>query len=161
MAEKFYEMTLAGVNKLKEELDHRKVQTRSEVAERIKVALSFGDLSENSEYDDAKQVQAENEARISEIEELLKNVHVIDEDDISTSTVTVGVTVTLKEEASGESTEYHLVSHQEEDVLSNKISTSSPVGQALLGKKRNSVITVITPVGTVKYKLTKIGKPTA
>ncbi len=159
MADKSFEMTLSGVNRLKEELDLRKVTTRQEVAERIKIALSFGDLSENSEYDDAKQVQAENEARIAEIEDLLKNVKVIDEEDISTSTVSVGSSVTLKDEATGETVVYLLVSPQEEDVLENKISTASPMGQAISGKKKGAAITVHAPGGTTKYKLTKIGKP--
>ncbi len=158
MSDKSFEMTLAGVNRLKEELDLRKVTTRQEVAERIKVALSFGDLSENSEYDDAKQVQAENEARIAEIEDLLKNVRVIDDEDISTSTVSVGSSVTLKDEESGESVVYTLVSPQEEDILENKISTASPMGQAIVGKKKGASITVIAPGGAGKYKLTKIGK---
>lgn len=158
MSDKSFEMTLAGVNRLKEELDLRKVTTRQEVAERIKVALSFGDLSENSEYDDAKQVQAENEARIAEIEDLLKNVRVIDDEDISTSTVSVGSSVTLKDEGSGESVVYTLVSPQEEDILENKISTASPMGQAIVGKKKGASITVIAPGGASKYKLTKIGK---
>lgn len=158
MSDKSFEMTLAGVNRLKEELDLRKVTTRQEVAERIKVALSFGDLSENSEYDDAKQVQAENEARIAEIEDLLKNVRVIDDEDISTSTVSVGSSVTLKDEESGESVVYTLVSPQEEDILENKISTASPMGQAIVGKKKGASITVIAPGGASKYKLTRIGK---
>lgn len=158
MSEQLYEMTLEGVNRLNEELDRRKVTDRNEIAERIKVALSFGDLSENSEYDDAKQAQAENEARIAEIEELLKNVRVIDEDEISTSAVTVGSLVTLKEDATGESETYMLVSPQEEDILENKISTASPVGQAIVGKKRNQVVTVTTSSGQFKYKITKIAK---
>lgn len=161
MIDRTFEMTLAGVNRLKEELDFRKVTKRQEVAERIKVALSFGDLSENSEYDDAKQVQAENEARIAEIEDLMKNVRVIDEEDISTTTVSVGSSVTLKNEATGTSVVYLLVSPQEEDILDNKISTASPVGQAMLGKKKGAVISVNSPGGTNKYKLTKIGKPKA
>ncbi len=161
MADKTFEMTLADVNRLKEELDMRKVTKRQEVAERIKVALSFGDLSENSEYDDAKQVQAENEARIAEIEELLKNVKVIDEEDISTTTVAVGSSITLKDEETGESVSYILVSPQEEDILDGKISTASPVGQAVMGKKRNATIRVTSPSGIFKYKLTKIAKPKA
>lgn len=161
MADKTFEMTLAGVNRLKEELDMRKVTKRQEVAERIKVALSFGDLSENSEYDDAKQVQAENEARIAEIEELLRNVKVIDEEDISTTTVSVGSAITLKDEETGENVSYLLVSPQEEDLLDGKISTASPFGQAVMGKKRNAVISVTSPSGIFKYKLTKIAKPKA
>lgn len=93
MAEQYYDMTLAGVTALKEELEHRKVTMRMEISERIKVALSFGDLSENSEYDDAKMEQGENEARIAEIEATLKNARVIDEKDISKTQVTLGSSV--------------------------------------------------------------------
>ncbi len=155
---KAFEMTLEGVNRLNQELDERKVEKRTEIAERIKVALSFGDLSENSEYDDAKQAQAENEARITEIEELLKHVRILDEDEISTSVVTVGSLVTLKEDSSGSQEVYTLVNPQEEDILENKISTDSPVGAAILGKKRNQVVRVTTPAGQYKYKIMKIAK---
>lgn len=153
-----YEMTLEGVNRLNEELDERKLTLRPEIAERIKVALSFGDLSENSEFDDAKREQAENEARIIELEKLLLNVHIIDDEDISTSTVTVGSLVTLKDSADGHSEQYMLVSPQEEDILENKVSTASPIGQAILDKKRNQVVTITTPAGQFKYKITKIAK---
>lgn len=156
MADKSFEMTLEGVNRLNQELDQRKVEQRTEIAERIKVALSFGDLSENSEYDEAKQAQAENEARIAELEDLLKNVRVIDDEDISTSVVTVGSKVMLKSDEGSET--YTLVSPQEEDILENKISTDSPVGRAILGKRRNQVVTVTTPAGQFKYKVTKISK---
>ena len=114
MAEQVYELTLSGVNRLKDELDHRKVNLRTDIAERIKVALSFGDLSENSEYDDAKQAQAENEARILEIEGILKNARVIDDEDISKTNVTIGCMVTLLDSESGETSVYTVVSPKEE-----------------------------------------------
>lgn len=152
------EMTLDGYNRLKEELENRKIVVRAEVAERIKVALSFGDLSENSEYDDAKQAQGENETRIIELEGILKKVRVIDEDEISRTQISLGSSFVLRDEALGEDTEYTLVSAKEEDIFENKISTDSPVGQAVLGKKRGQVIHVKTPIGQLKYKIVKIGK---
>ena len=152
------EMTLEGFNHLKEELEHRKIVVRSEVAERIKVALSFGDLSENSEYDDAKQAQAENEGRIMEIEAILKNVRVIDNDEISKTNVTLGSAFVLRDEATGEETQYTIVGAKEENIFENKISSDSPVGQQVLGKKKGSVISVKAPIGQLKYKIVKICK---
>lgn len=160
MAEQVYELTLSGVNRLKDELDHRKVNLRTEIAERIKVALSFGDLSENSEYDDAKQAQGENEARIIEIESILKNARVIDDEDISKTNVTIGCLVTLHDTENNETSVYTVVSPKEEDILENKISTESPVGSAIMGKKKNQVAQVKTPRGIMKYKIVKIEVPT-
>lgn len=159
MAEQVYELTLSGVNRLKDELDHRKVNLRTDIAERIKVALSFGDLSENSEYDDAKQAQAENEARILEIEGILKNARVIDDEDISKTNVTIGCMVTLLDSESGETSVYTVVSPKEEDILDFKISTESPVGSAIMGKKKNQIAQVKTPRGILKYKIMKIDVP--
>lgn len=160
MAEQVYELTLSGVNRLKDELDRRKVELRTEIAERIKVALSFGDLSENSEYDDAKQAQGENEARILEIEGVLKNARVIDDEEISKTNVTIGCQVTLLDSETGEVSLYTVVSPKEEDILENKISTESPVGVAILGKKKNQIAQVKTPRGFLKYKVMKIEVPT-
>lgn len=158
MAEmEFLEMTQDGFNRLQEELEHRKLVVRAEVAERIKTALSFGDLSENSEYDDAKQEQGENESRIMELEQMLKHVRVIEDDEISKSKITLGSTFTLREEASGEEQAYTIVSPQEEDIFENRISSESPVGQAVIGKKRGQIIQVKTPKGQLKYKVVKIG----
>lgn len=159
MAQQVYELTLSGINRLKEELDMRKVEYRTEIAERIKVALSFGDLSENSEYDDAKQTQGENEARIAEIEGILKNARVIDDEDISKTNVTIGCQVTLLDTETGESSLYTVVSPKEEDILENKISTESPVGSAIMGKKKNQVAQVKTPRGLLKYKIVRIDVP--
>ncbi len=159
MAEQYYDMTLAGVTALKEELEHRKVTMRMEISERIKVALSFGDLSENSEYDDAKMEQGENEARIAEIEATLKNARVIDEKDISKTQVTLGSSVLLRDEENGDELTFLMVSSKEEDILSNKISTDSPVGQAIMGKKKNQVAEVQAPAGTINYKILKISRP--
>lgn len=151
------EMTQEGFQKLKDELEHRKLVERAEIAERIKVALSFGDLSENAEYEDAKQAQGENEGRIAELEATLKNVRVIESDEISKTKITLGSTFTLKDEALGETVDYTLVSAKEEDIFENKISTDSPVGAAVIGKKRGQVIAVKTPMGQLKYKIVKIG----
>ncbi len=156
---KVYEMTYDGIRKLEDELEMRKVEMRSEIAERIKQALSFGDISENSEYDDAKNAQGENESRIIEIENILKNAKVIEEDDISKTKVKIGAVVKLKDEETGEEDEYTLVSSKEADLFENKISTESPVGSAILGKSRGQVVDVKTPSGTLKYKIMKISKP--
>lgn len=153
-----FDMTLEGVNALKEELERRKVQERTEIGERIKVALSFGDLSENSEYDDAKQAQSENESRIQEIEAILKNARVIGEHEISSNKVTLGSRVTLQDLDYNESMEYVLVSAQEEDIFNGKMSSESPVGMAIIGKHRGDEIEVKTPMGMSHYKIADISK---
>lgn len=156
---KVYEMTYDGIRKLEDELEMRKVEMRSEIAERIKQALSFGDISENSEYDDAKNAQGENEARIMEIESILKHAKVIEDDEISKTKVKIGAVVKLKDEETGEEDEYTLVSSKEADLFENKISTESPVGSAILGKSKGQTVDVRTPAGTLKYKIVKISKP--
>ena len=162
MAEsKIYEMTFEGIKKLEDELELRKVETRSEIAERIKQALSFGDISENSEYDDAKNAQGENEARIMEIENILKHSKVIEDDEISKTKVKIGAVVKIRDEETGVETSYTLVSSKEANMFENKISTDSPVGNAILGKSKNQVVDVKTPSGTLKYRIVKISKPTA
>ncbi len=153
-----YDFTLEGINRLKEELEKRKTEDRSEIAERIKVALSFGDLSENSEYDEAKLAQAMNEGRIAELENLLKNARLIEEDDISKTKVALGGRVTLQDIETKEETTYTLVSSKEEDIFENKISTESPVGQAIVGKKKGQNVSVATPGGMLRYKIVKIGE---
>ncbi len=159
MDHKIYEMTWIGIRKLEDELDRRKGEGRTEIAERIKQALSFGDISENSEYDDAKNAQAENEARVAEIEAILKHAKVIDDEDISVQKVTIGAMIKIREESSGEEAEYMLVSAKEEDIFSNKISSDSPVGSAILGKKKGQVVEVHSPSGMIKYKVIKISRP--
>lgn len=154
-----YEMTQAGVQSLQNELEKRKGEIREEISERIKVALSFGDLSENSEYDDAKQAQGENESRIIEIEKILKNAHVIEETEISKSQVSLGSEVELEFVEDHTKETYLLVSAKEEDILENKISIESPVGQAIVGKKKNQVVEVKTPKGLLKYKILGIARP--
>jgi transcription elongation factor GreA len=160
MAEqKIYEMTVEGIRKLQEELELRKIDRRTEIAERIRQARSFGDLSENSEYDDAKNAQAENEARIMELETVLKNARAIEDDDISKTRVTVGSVVTIRNEEFKEEETYTLVGPKEEDILSGKLSSESPVGNAIMGKKKGTAVEVKTPMGTLKYKVVKIAKP--
>ncbi|HHX36626.1 MAG TPA: transcription elongation factor GreA [Clostridiaceae bacterium] len=159
MAEELYEMTSAGIAALQNELENRKFVQRSEIAERIKVALSFGDLSENSEYDDAKQEQGENEARIVEIEKILKNARVIEDSEISKTQVTLGSKVEIEDVETGDKETYILVSAKEEDILSGKISVDSPVGKAIMKKKKNQIAEVNTPSGVLKYKIIDISKP--
>ncbi len=158
---KVYEMTYEGIKKLEDELELRKVETRSEIAERIKQALSFGDISENSEYDDAKNAQGENEARILELENILKHAKVIEEEEISKTKVKIGAVVRIRDEETGAESSYTLVSSKEANMFENKISTDSPVGTAILGKSKNQVVDVKTPSGTLKYRIMKISKPTA
>ena len=159
MAEQIYEMTYEGVKALQDELDHRKTVVAADVAERLKEARSLGDLSENSEYDDAKTAQAENELRIMEIESILKNAKVIEEDEISRTKVTLGAKVEIRAESTKAVQTYQLVSNMEEDIFKNKISSESPVGAAILGRKKGDVVEVRTPSGVLKYKILKIAKP--
>lgn len=159
MAEKFYEMTYDGIKKLQDELENRKTMVAADVAERLKEARALGDLSENSEYDDAKNAQAENEGRIMEIEAILKNSRLIDEDEISKTKVTLGALVKIRDEETREEIDYILVGNKEEDIFDNRISSDSPVGAAIVGKKKGQIVDVRTPVGTLKYKIVKISKP--
>ncbi|MDD2533875.1 MAG: transcription elongation factor GreA [Eubacteriales bacterium] len=159
MIEKVFEMTYDGIKKLQDELDNRKTAVAAEIAERLKEARALGDLSENSEYDDAKEAQASNEVRIMEIEAILKNAKLIDEDDISRTKVTLGAQITIRDEETKEETEYILVGTKEQDIFSNKISSDSPVGQAIVGKKKGQIVDVHTPVGILRYKIVKIDKP--
>ncbi|MCK9252295.1 MAG: transcription elongation factor GreA [Clostridiaceae bacterium] len=159
MADKVYEMTYDGVKKLQDELDQRKTVTAAEISERLKEARALGDLSENSEYDDAKTAQAENEMRIMEIEAILKNAKIIDEDEISKTKVTLGAVIKIRDEETLEEMEYLLVGTKEQDIFSNKISSDSPVGAAIIGKKRGQIVDVRTPAGILRYRIVKISKP--
>ena len=159
MSEKVYEMTYEGIKKLQDELENRKTVIAAEIAERLKEARALGDLSENSEYDDAKNSQAENEVRIMEIEAILKNAKVIDEDEISKTKVTLGARVLIRDEETREEIDYLLVGNKEEDIFSNKISSDSPVGAAIVGKKKGQIVDVRTPVGILRYRIVRISKP--
>ncbi|MBQ6860702.1 MAG: transcription elongation factor GreA [Clostridia bacterium] len=151
-------LTYEGLKKLEEELEYLKTEKRKEIAERIKVALGFGDLSENSEYDEAKNEQAQVEMRIIDLENKLRNVKLIDEDEIDTKTVQVGNTVQVYDEEFDEKIEYTIVGSTEVDLAENKISNESPIGTALLGRKKNEVVQVETPGGVISLKILKITK---
>lgn len=152
-------LTEEGLHKLESELEQLKTIKRKEVAEKIKVALSFGDLSENSEYDEAKNEQAIVESRINEIEQMLKNVSVLDESGISTDTVTVGSLITVRLIAKDKVDTYKIVGSTEAAPLEKKISDESPVGKAMLGHKAGDIVEVETPSGAVmQYELLEISK---
>lgn len=151
-------LTYEGLKKLEEEVEYLKTVKRREIAERIKVALGFGDLSENSEYDEAKNEQAQVEMRIAELENKLRNVKIIDEDEIETKTIQVGNVVQVLDIEYDEKLEYKIVGSTEADLAENKISNESPIGKALLGKKKNEEVDVETPGGIVKLKVLKITK---
>ena len=150
-------LTPEGLEKLNEELEYLQNDKRREVAERIKEAREFGDISENSEYDDAKNEQAMLEARISMLSERLRSATVVDNRDLGTDIVQVGSIVHVKDEKTGKSTKYSIVGSAEADPTDNKLSNESPVGRALIGGKRNEVVAVQVPRGPArKLKITKI-----
>jgi len=158
MEEREILVTQEGYDNLEKELDVLKTEKRAEIAERIKIALGFGDLSENSEYDEAKTAQAANEQKIAELENKLRHTRIIDESEIDTKTVQVGNTVKLYDEEFDEEVSYTIVGPTEIDIENNKISNESPIGAALLGAKKNQVVEVQVPVGVVKYKILSITK---
>ena len=149
-------LTQEGYDKLEAELNYLKTEKRAEVADRIKVALGFGDLSENSEYDEAKTAQAENENRIVELEDKLRHAKIIDQKDINTDTVQVGNIVKVLDMEFDEKIEYQIVGSTEVNLAENKISNESPLGAALLGAKKNNVVEVNAPAGVMKYKILNI-----
>ena len=150
---KKYLMTYEGVKKLEEELEYLKTVKRKEITEKIKVALGYGDLSENSEYDEAKNEQAFVEGRIIQLENMLKNASVIDESEISTDVVSVGSIVKVKDYEFDEEVEYSIVGSAEADPMEFKISNESPVGSALMGKKLGEIIEVTVPGGISKFEI--------
>ena len=150
-------LTPDGLEKLKSELEYLENDKRREVADRIKAAREFGDIAENSEYDDAKNEQAMLEARIAQLEERLSAAQVIDAADISTDAVQVGSVVHVKDEKTGKSQKYTIVGSAEANPAEQKLSNESPVGKALIGHKRNEVVSVQVPRGPArKLKITKI-----
>lgn len=151
-------LTDEGLLKLEQELEMLKTQKRQEVAEKIKVARGFGDLSENSEYDAAKEEQGQVEARIVQLENMLKNAKVIDEDEIDLNIVSVGTRVKVYDEEFEEELEYSIVGSTEADPDQNKISDESPVGRALIGRKIGEIVDVETPGGTIQFKILSIDK---
>ena len=158
MEEKEVLLTKEGYDKLEQDLEYLKTEKRAEIAERIKVALGFGDLSENSEYDEAKNAQAENETKIAELENKIRYAKIIDESEIDTKTVRVGNTVKLLDIEFDEEVSYTLVGSTEVDLTQNKISNESPIGSAILGAKKNQVIEVQAPAGVLQYKVLSITK---
>lgn len=156
MEERNIVLTTEGYNKLEEELKYLKGPKKMEVAERIKVAREFGDLSENSEYDDAKNEQALLEAKIQEIEGMLRIAKVVDDDEVSTRKVGIGTQVTVYDYEFDEEVTYGIVGATEVDIKNNKISNESPVGKALIGAKKGDEIEVETPGGITKYKVLAI-----
>ena len=158
MEEKEVLLTQEGYNKLESELEYLRTEKRAEIAERIKVALGFGDLSENSEYDEAKNAQADNEIRIANLEAKLRYAKIIDESEIDTKTVQVGNTVKVKDLEFDEECEYTIVGSTEVDLSQNKISNESPIGAALLGAKKGEEVEFKIPAGTARYKILSIKK---
>lgn len=158
MEEKEVLLTQEGYNNLEKELNYLKTEKREEVADRIKVALGFGDLSENSEYDEAKTAQAENENKIAQLEDKLRHAKIIDEKDIDTETVQVGNIVKVLDMEFDEKVEYTIVGSTEVNLAENKISNESPLGAALLGAKKNHIVEVNAPAGIMKYKILSIKK---
>jgi len=149
-------LTKVGLEKLQKELEHLKTKGRVEVAELIGEAKSFGDLSENSEYDAAKAKEAQLEARIYEIQEKLKNYVLIDESTVDTSKVNVGCSVTLYDEEFEEEVVYKIMGSTESDPANGLISNESPIGRALIGKKKGETVDVETPGGMITLKVLKI-----
>ena len=158
MVQKEVVLTLAGLEKLEEELEILKTKKRREIAERIKQAIAFGDIAENSEYDEAKKEQAFIEGRIGTIENLLKNAKVIDDEDISVEVVSIGCVVTVKDLAYDETVEYKIVSSAEADPSRLMISNVSPVGKALMGHRVGDVVEIQVPDGSIKFQIMEINK---
>ncbi len=156
MAEKEVLLTPEGLQKLEEELEHLKGVKRREVAERIKLAISYGDISENSEYEDAKNEQAFIEGRIMTLEKMLRNARIIHEDDVDTDLVSIGSTVLLRDVEFDEEVEYTIVGSAEADPASNKISNESPVGRSLLGQAVGCTVEVAVPAGTIRFQILSI-----
>ena len=158
MGEKEILLTQEGYDNLEKELDYLKTEERAAIAERIRVALGFGDLSENSEYDEAKNAQAANEIKIADLENKIRRAKIIDESEIDTKTVQIGNKVKIKDLEFDEDLEYTIVGSTEVDLASNKISNESPIGAALLGAKKGETVEANTPGGILKFKVLDITK---
>ena len=156
MVEKVYPMTLEGKAKLVQELEELKTVKRKEIVERIKIARSFGDLSENSEYESAKDEQAFVEGRITTLENMIRFAEIIDNNGADENEVTIGRTITFIELPDGEEEVYTIVGSAEADPMAGKISNDSPIAKALIGRKLNEEVTIDTPGGDMHVKITKI-----
>jgi transcription elongation factor GreA len=150
-------LTQAGFDKLKEEIDDLSNRGRKEIAERIREARDFGDISENAEYDAAKNEQAMLEARLAGLEDKLRSAVIVDESNIDNETVSVGTTVHLKDQKTDKSVKYKIVGSSEANPAEGKLSNESPIGNALMGRKRNDIVKVPVPRGPARQlKITKI-----
>lgn len=159
MTEKQPELiTREGYEKLLKELDYRVSELRPSIAQDLNTAKSYGDLSENSEFDEAKDIQSKNEERIKELENLLANVHIVEQDEVSKTKIGIGAIVSISEVDSDEVNVYTLVNQREEDIFENKLSIESPLGKALIGKKKNDIVEVKTVKGKWTYKIVKISR---
>ncbi|TCS80135.1 transcription elongation factor GreA [Tepidibacillus fermentans] len=158
MTDKEVILTPSGLKKLEEELEYLKTVKRREVAERIKIAIGYGDISENSEYEDAKNEQAFIEGRIITLEKMLRNARIINEDDVNTDVVSIGSTVKLRDIEFDEIVEYTIVGSAESDPTQNMISNESPVGKALLGKQIGAIVDINVPAGVIQYEILDIKK---
>ena len=156
MEEKKTILTYAGLKALEDELENLRVVKRKEVAGKIKEAREQGDLSENAEYDAAKDEQRDIEARIDELEKILKNVEVVVEEEVDLEKINVGCTILVHDDEYDEEIEFKIVGSTEANSLQGKISNESPVGQALIGKKEGDVVDVETPAGNIRYTVLKI-----
>ena len=158
MSEKTVFLTYEGLKERERELEYLKTEKRKEISEKIKVALGFGDLSENAEYDEAKNEQAEVELKIVKLEKMLKNAKVIDDEEISTDVVSMGIKVKVLDIDLEEEDVYYIVGSEEADPMNNKISDESPVGKAIIGKKVGDTVTVEAPNGSFEMKILEISK---
>jgi transcription elongation factor GreA len=156
MSDKAVFLTREGLQKLEEELDYLKSSKRREVAERIKIAVSYGDLSENAEYDAAKDEQAFVESRIVQLEKMMRNVRIIDPENEDKNIVSIGVTVKLKDYETGDIEEYMIVGSTEADPDAGKISNESPIGAGVLGRTVGDKVTVNTPGGSLEFEIVEI-----
>lgn len=153
---KNYILTREGLKKLEEELEYLRTVKRKEITEKIKVALSYGDLSENSEYDEAKNEQAFVEGRIAQLENKLNNAEIVDEDELPKDIVSIGAHVKVKDYEFDEIVDFHIVGSAEADPIEYKISNESPVGEALIGKKVGDIVEVQVPNGVSKFEVLDI-----
>ena len=158
MAEKTYPMTLAEREQLEQELEELKLVRRPEVVERIKIARSYGDLSENSEYDAAKDEQAFVEGQIQNIETKIRYAEIIDSDAVAKDEVAIGKTVTVQEVGTTDKDVYHIVGAAGADIFSGRISNESPIAQALIGKKTGDIVTIESPAGSYDVKIVSVEK---
>ena len=149
-------LTKKGLDELKAKIEYLQTDRRREVAARIKEAREFGDISENAEYDDAKNEQAMLEKQISDLEEKLRSAKVIDKKEVTGETVTVGTTVHLKDQKTSKSEKFHIVGSAEANPSENKLSNESPVGKAIIGHKKGEVVEVAAPRGALKFKILEI-----